>query len=59
MKVSEIADELVVIQHNWHELPADVDMCGIVRTTRRLERLRRITMLQQGWMILRPLPRLE
>ena len=45
----EIPDELVVIQHNWHELRLLMwDYVGIVRTTRRLERaLRRITMLQQ------------
>ncbi|ELM1618334.1 L-aspartate oxidase [Salmonella enterica] len=45
----ENADELVVIQHNWHELRLLMwDYVGIVRTTKRLERaLRRITMLQQ------------
>ena len=45
----ENADELVVLQHNWHELRLFMwDYVGIVRTTRRLERaLRRITMLQQ------------
>ena len=45
----EIPDELVVIQHNWHELRLLMwDYVGIVRTTRRLERaLRRINMLQQ------------
>ena len=45
----ENPDELVVIQHNWHELRLFLwDYVGIVRTTKRLERaLRRITMLQQ------------
>ncbi|HBA9567542.1 TPA: L-aspartate oxidase [Escherichia coli] len=45
----ENPDELVVIQHIWHELRLFMwDYVGIVRTTKRLERaLRRITMLQQ------------
>ncbi|MGN3223038.1 L-aspartate oxidase [Escherichia coli] len=45
----ENPDERVVIQHNWHELRLFMwDYVGIVRTTKRLERvLRRITMLQQ------------
>lgn len=45
----EHPDELVVLQHNWHELRLFMwDYVGIVRTTKRLERaLRRITMLQQ------------
>jgi len=45
----ENPDELVVIQHHWHQLRLFMwDYVGIVRTTKRLERaLRRITMLQQ------------